>query len=414
MAGWLSRLFGRSSSPAPRAAVQSASGGRLVTTSAELEEALRGSSSTASGAHVTPDRSMHVAAVFACVRIITGAVATMPLNIKRRVDARTREDAADHPVSRLVRRAPNAWMTPSAFRRMLTAHVLLRGNAYALKVKSAGKVVALIPMHPDRVVPRQASDNSIAYVYTRPDGGTITLPKDEVFHLIGLTLDGLNGVSVIRYAREAVGVALQTEKHGAKVFENGASLGLHFEHPTSLSAQALDNLKTSLEQFRGAENAHRMLITEEGMKINRVGMTMEDAQYIATRQFTRGEIAMFFGVPPHMIGDTEKSTSWGTGIEQQSLGFVAYTLQDWLTAWEETINRDLIAEDDVFARFNTAGLVRGDIKTRYQAYALGRQWGFLSANDIRNKEDENPIEGGDTYFEPLNMAAAGTNGDTTQ
>lgn len=392
----------------PMAAVQSASGGRAITTPDELAAFLRdGGPETASGAVVTPEKALGVAAVYGCVRIIAGAVATMPLGLKRKVDARTRVDVDDDPVALVLRRKPNEWMTPSGFRRMMTGHVLLRGNAYAMIVRSRGRVVELVPMHPDRVRAEQADDLGVVYTYTRKDGRQIVLPQSDVFHLVGLTLDGVNGVSPLRYARETIGLALQTERHGAALFRNGTSLGGVLATPKKLGKEGQEFLRASLDAYRGAENAHKTMILEEGMEFKPLGMTSEDAQFIETRKFTRSDIAMFFGVPPHMIGDTEKSTSWGSGIEQQSLGFVAYTLQDWLTAWEETITRDLITDPAMFARFNPAGLIRGDIKTRYGAYAVGRQWGWLSVNDIRGLEDMNPVEGGDTYLEPLNMQPLG-------
>jgi len=396
-------------SDGPRAATQSGGGGVTITTAAQLSEYLSsGAGMSASGAAVTPETAMRVAAVFGCVRIISGAVATMPLALKRRVDARTRQDASDHSLWRVLRKRPNRWMTPSGFRRMMTAHVLLRGNAYALIVRSGNRVVELIPLHPDRVRVVQADDLGLVYTYTRKDGVQATLQQSEVFHLIGLTLDGVNGVSVIQHARESIGLALTAEKHGNTTFANGTVLGAVLKHPKTIGKEAQEALQASLDRYRGAENAGKTLILEEGMDWTPLGMTAEDAQYIETRKFTRSDIAMFFGVPPHMIGDTEKSTSWGTGIEQQSLGFVAYTLQDWLTAWEETIGRDLISEDDIYAKFNPAGLLRGDINSRYAAYSTARQWGWLSINDIRELEDLNPIENGDDYLQPMNMEPAGT------
>lgn len=396
-------------SDGPRAATQSGGGGVTITTAAQLSEYLSsGAGMSASGAAVTPETAMRVAAVFGCVRIISGAVATMPLALKRRVDARTRQDASDHSLWRVLRKRPNRWMTPSGFRRMMTAHVLLRGNAYALIVRSGNRVVELIPLHPDRVRVVQADDLGLVYTYTRKDGVQATLQQSEVFHLIGLTLDGVTGVSVIQHARESIGLALTAEKHGNTTFANGTVLGAVLKHPKTIGKEAQEALQASLDRYRGAENAGKTLILEEGMDWTPLGMTAEDAQYIETRKFTRSDIAMFFGVPPHMIGDTEKSTSWGTGIEQQSLGFVAYTLQDWLTAWEETIGRDLISEDDIYAKFNPAGLLRGDINSRYAAYSTARQWGWLSINDIRELEDLNPIENGDDYLQPMNMEPAGT------
>lgn len=408
MSFW-SRLFaGKAPAGAPpRAAVQDAGGGLAITTASELDAALRSGALSASGASVTPDSAMRVAAVYACVRIISGAVATLPLHIKRRVDARTREDASDAPIWRVLRRRPNRWQTPSQFRRMMQAHLLLRGNGYAMVVRSRGEVRELIPLHPDRVAVTQGDDLALAYVYTRADGRLVSLGQAEVLHLVGLTLDGVHGVSAIAYARETIGLALAMEDHGATTFRNGARVSGVLKHPQKLGPEAVANLKAGLEAFRaGGEQDGKNLILEEGMEYDRIAMTAEDAQWIESRKFSRTDIAMFFGVPPHMIGDTEKSTSWGTGIEQQSIGFVAYTLEDHLTMWEEAIDRDLIGADDtLYARFNRAALVKGDIKARWEAYVKGLQWGVYSPNEIRALEDQNPRDGGDVYYPPPNMTA---------
>ncbi len=402
-----------SHAPSPRASVQDSGGGLLITSAAELDAALRAGAVSGSGMTVTPDSAMRVAAVYACVRIISGAVATLPLHIKRRVDARTREDASDASIWQLLRRRPNRWQTPSQFRRMLQAHLLLRGNAYAMIVRSRGTVQALIPLHPDRVEITQGDDLALTFLYTRPDGRRLRLSQDEVLHLVGLTLDGVRGVSPIAYARETIGLALAMEEHGATTFRNGARVSGVLKHPQKLGPEAVANLKAGLEAFRaGGDQEGKHLILEEGMDYARIAMTAEDAQWIESRKFSRTDIAMFFGVPPHMIGDTEKSTSWGTGIEQQSIGFVACTLEDHLTMWEEAIDRDLIGTDDLlYARFNRAALVKGDIKARWEAYVKGLQWGVWSPNEIRALEDQNPRDGGDVYYPPPNMTATSNEAD---
>lgn len=390
---------------APRAAVQSAGPGALITTQAELEAYLQSGRETASGANVTPDSAMRTSVIYGSVRLITGAIGNTPLQLKRRVDDRTREDASDDPLAKILCRPRKGRLTPSSFRRMMTAHLILRGNGYALIVRSLGRVVDLIPLHPDRVRVEQRDDLSLAYTYTRKNGRQIDIPQQDMFHLLGLTLDGYRGVTPITYAREAIGMSLTTELHGAKTFANGAALGLHVSHPNKIGNEAKDHLKSSLEEYRGAENAAKTIVTEEGMKIERIGMTAEDAQYIETRKFTRTELEMFLGVPGFMLGDTEKSTSWGTGLEQQRSGFVAYTLEDYYTAWEETITRDLLPdESDLFVRFNRNAAVRGDLKSRWAAYVQALQWGVYSPNKVLELEDENPREGGDIYYPPPNTA----------
>lgn len=403
------RIFGGGSSPAsqPRASFQDGGGGVVINTSQQLEEALRAGSVSSSGAPVTPTTAMKTSAVYASVRIISGAVANMPLHIKRRVDARTREDASDDPLWMVLRRKPNRWQTPSQFRRMMQAHLLLRGNAYAMIVRSVGVVKELVPLNPDRVDLKQNDDLSLEFTYTRKDGRKIKLAQHEVFHLVGLTLDGVHGVSPITYARETIGLALAMENHGATTFKYGARPSTVLVHPKALGPEGIENLRASLDEFRsGGEKEGRALILEEGIDVKPLAMTAEDAQWLGGREFSRVDIAMFMGVPPSMLGDNSGSDSnWGTGLEQKSLGFVAYTLEDWLTTWEETIGRDLIEDgSNLYARFNRAALVKGDIKARWEAYVKGLQWGVYSPNEIRALEDENPREGGDVYYDPPNTA----------
>ncbi|SLN36659.1 Phage portal protein [Aquimixticola soesokkakensis] len=411
-------MFRRQSAPAeqPNASYQDADGGVLIETSQDIEDAIRiGMTGSTSGVAVTPHSAMQVSAVYACVRVISGAVANLPLHIKRRVSDNTREDAADASLWRVLRRKPNGWQTPSQFRRQMQAQILLRGNAYALIAWSRDRVVSLVPLDPDRMVVAQADDGEVKYEYTRKSGSRINLPSREVFHLVGMTLDGVHGVSPITFARETIGLSMAQERHGSTTFKNSARPSMVLQHPGKLGKEGLEFLRSSLDAYRsGGESEGKALILEEGMNTAPLSMTAEDAQWIESRKFSRSDIAMFFGVPPHMIGDTEKSTSWGTGIEQQSIGFVTYTLEDHLTTWEETINRDLIPESeaDMYARFNRAALVRGDIKTRWEAYVKGLQWGVISPDEVRALEDLNPRSDGEgmQFYDPPNTAGGDQGG----
>ena len=215
----------------------------------------------------------------------------------------------------------------------------------------------------------------------------------------------MHGVSAITFARESIGESLAMTEHGGTMFRNGGRVSGVLTHPGQLGDEGYDNLKASLDDFRSnGEREGKELILEEGMTYTQMALSAVDAQWIESRKFSRSDIAMFFGVPPHMIGDTEKSTSWGTGLEQQTNGFVTYTEEDWLTTWEETVNRDLIEDDAVYARFNRAALVRGDIKARWEAHVKSLQWGVQNANEVRALEDMNPREGGDEYYAPPNAA----------
>lgn len=360
-------------------------------------------------ANVSADNAMKISAVWRCVNLISGKVATLPLDLKRREGAR-RVDADDHQLWDVLRRKPNAWQTPAEFRRMLQASVLLRGNGYAYIVRSAGRVIGLIPLNADNVEVKQNRDLTLTYNVTLPSGQRTVLAQKDMLHLRGLTLDGVLGLPVLTYARESMNLALNTESHANGLFANGTMAGGVLKHPGKLDEGGQEALRDSLEYYRkGGSREGRDLILEEGMTYERLGMTSNDAQFIQTRVQTLAEIGMYFGVPLHLIGLNDKASSWGTGIEQMGIGFVTYTLQDWLTMWEQAIARDLVGdkEPNLYAKFNINGLLQGDAKTRFDGYATARNWGWLSVNDIRALEDLNPIENGDEYLQPLNMTRLG-------
>lgn len=397
---------------AARAAVQPESPTQVITTPFQLEQALQSAASgNASGVPVTATTAMRVAAVYACVRLISGATANLPVDIKRRIDDHTVNNASDVPLWKVVHKRPNTWQTPSQFKRMMQSHLLLRGNAYALIVRSGARIIGLNPLDPDRMTVEQNEDLSISYRYQRRNGAFVTLAAEDVFHLVGMTLDGVRGVSPITFARETLGLSMAQERHGASTFRNAARPSLVLTHPARLGQEAIDHLKTSLDEYRsGGSSEGKTLILEEGMTAAPLSMNAQDAQWIESRRFSRTDIAMFFGVPPHMIGDTEKSTSWGSGIEQQSIGFVTYTLEDHLTTWEETINRDLIVAPDLYAKFDRSALLRGDATARWNAHVRAMQWGVMSPNEIRAREDMNPRKGGDVYYDPPNTAGGQNQG----
>lgn len=418
MASWFAQMFGFGSDapppPTPHTArhgfVPLADVSMTITSPEQLEAALREGNVSAAGQPVTTETALRVAAVFACVRIRAGAVANMPMAIKRRVDHRTRVDASDHPMWTVVSRRPNKWQKPAQFKRMMEAHVLLRGNAYAFKGRNLkGEVTSLTPLHPDRVEIEQRDDMTLEYIWTRKDGAKVRFAQDEIMHLMGLSLDGVRGVSVLGYAREAIGLSLAQDAHGSSVFRNGANVSGAITMPPgrSVTDEQAEHLRAQMDDFRsGGAREGKVILLEDGLKFEQMALTSEDAQWLEARKFSRGDIAMFFGVPPHMIGDTEKSTSWGPGIDSQTQGFVSFTLEDSLTAWEEAIGLDCldwVKNPDLFARFNRNALVRGDLKTRWESYVKRMQWGVSSPNDILAFEDENPREGGDIYYPPPNM-----------
>ncbi|HEY0116280.1 MAG TPA: phage portal protein [Allosphingosinicella sp.] len=392
----------------PRAAI--GEGGTLIVGPQQLEEALRHGNMSAAGTAVTPERAMRAAAVFACVRLRCTGPANLPLDIKRRIDERTRADASDHWAYPLLRRRPNNWQKPHQFKRQLQANVMLRGNAYALKVPGVGgRVQALLPLHPDRVKTQQLDDLSIVHDWTRKNGSTVRLGQEEVFHLYGLTLNGYSGVTPLTYARESIGTSLAMSEYAGRVLAKGARVSGALKTENKLTDKAWERLKESVEDFRsGGEREAEFMILEEGLSYEKMSLSLSDMQWIEALKLGWTEIGMFYGVPPHMIGNTEKSTSWGSGIEEQRQGFLDFSAEDDLTMWEEAINGDLIGDREpaIYARFNRSAFVRGNLKSRYGAYQIGRNGGWLSKNDIRGLEDMNPIPGGDDYDAPLNSNAA--------
>lgn len=394
-----------------------------ITTSEQLEAALRGiGAETASGQLVTTETAMRVSAVYGCVRLLSGLPANMPRAVMRRVDDRTRDYATDHPTHTVLSRRPNHWQKPAQFFRMGGAHILLRGNFYCLKVKDHRKrVISLLPMHPDRVSVKQTATLAPEYTYTRPDGQRIVYQAEDVWHVYLLTLNGYSGVTPLTYARETIGSSLAMEQFGANTFKNGARVSGMLKHPGKLSDDAHKRLAASIDEFRsGGAKEGKDLILEEGMDYGRMAMTAEDTQWIQARGMSNNEIYRFFGVPPHMMGDKDTTSNFGTGIEEQTNGFIAFSLEDYLTMWEEACTVDLLNEDDLFVRWNRGSLVRGNMKTRKETGLKEVQMGVIAPNEYRRMEDMNPVEGGDERYPPPNMTIDPTkdstkdNGNDTQ
>lgn len=394
---------------APRSEAFNPDGGITVTTPQELEAALRGGSTATNGVAVTAETAMRVGAVYGCVRLLSGPPATLPFQVKRRISATVREDASDTRIWQVLNRRPNRWQKPAEFKRMLTAHVLLRGNGYALKVAATlGGIQELIPLHPDRVEPVQNDDLSIDYIWTRKNGTRTKVPGKDMLHLKVLTLDGVKGVTPITYARETIGLSLGMDRHMGKIAGNGARASGVLRSPAKLSDPAYENLKKSIEEYRaGGDKEGEIMLLEEGLEYQQIGLSPEDMQWIEGRKLSRSEVCMFFGVPPSMVGDNSGSDSnWGTGLEQKSNGFIAYTLEDYFTMWEEAINLDCLDDDKLYAKLNRAALVRGDIKARWGAYVQGLQWGVMCPDDVRAMEDMNPRPDGKggIFYDPPNTA----------
>ncbi|HLI51911.1 MAG TPA: phage portal protein [Thermomicrobiaceae bacterium] len=359
------------------------------------------------GRRMTHDSAMTIPAVWAAVKILSETLASLPIQMYARQADGGKRRATEHPLYDLLHDLPNPWQTAFEFKEMLQAHVVLRGNAFArIQPGPRGMVDSLIPLHPDRVQTDTDGQTILGYRYTDPAGVVHPIRYDEMFHLRGLSLDGILGVSVIAYARESFGLAHAAESFGARLFSQDATPGGVLQHPGQLSNEAAERLRHDWQMAHaGLHNAHKVAVLEEGMTFNKLSFTPEDAQFLQSRSFQVAEIARWFRIPPHLLGDLERATF--SNIEQQGMDFVMYTMLPWITRWEQIISRDLIsATGTYFAEFLLDNLLRGDIGTRYGAYATGRQNGWLSVNDIRRMENLNPVPGGDAYLQPLNMTPA--------
>ena len=375
---------------------------------------------TAAGKYVTERSAMQMTAVYCCVRILSEAVASLPLQFYRYTDDGGKEKAVDHPLYFLLHDEPNPEMTSFIFRETLMTHLLLWGNAYSQIIRNGkGEIVALYPLMPDRMRVDRDDNGKLYYEYTVYDsddvagrkgtdrkGRMVRLQPADVLHIPGLGFDGLVGYSPIAMAKNAIGLAIATEEYGSKFFANGAAPSGVLEHPGTIKDPA--RIRESWQAtFGGSGNANKIAVLEEGMKYTPISISPEQAQFLETRKFQIDEIARIFRVPPHMIGDLEKSSF--NNIEQQSLEFVKYTLDPWVSRWEQAMVRALLTPDEkrkYFFKFNVDGLLRGDYQSRMNGYATARQNGWMSANDIRELENLDRIpaeEGGDAYLVNGNM-----------
>lgn len=365
---------------------------------------------TTSGKPVNERTAMQTTAVYACVRILAEAVASLPLHVYEYQDDGGKKLVHDHPLYYLLHDEPNPEMTSFVFRETLMSHLLIWGNAYAQIIRDgAGRVLGLYPLLPDKMDVQRDDRGNIYYVYSRnsdenpmfKEYGDIRLKAEDVLHIPGLGFDGLIGYSPIAMAKNAVGMTLACEEYGASFFANGANPGGVLEHPGVLKDPS--KVRESWNSvYRGVNNAHKIAVLEEGMKYQQIGIPPEEAKFLETRKFQINEIARLYRIPPHMVGDLDKSSF--SNIEQQSLEFVKYTLDPWVIRWEQSLQRSLLLPGEkgkYFIKLNVDGLLRGDYQSRMNGYAVGRQNGWFSANDIREMENMNPIpdeQGGNLYL----------------
>lgn len=392
---------------------------------------------TDSGIRVSEMTALQVTTVLACVHLVSGAMGFLDLRVYERQIASdkrvSKRVAYEHDLFDLLHYEPNDEMSAFTFRRTLQAHALLWGNLYAeIQRDSGNRAVAIWPRNPARTRPYRLGQSLViagekiaagSLVYKTTEGmdevstpdGEVTpntpervIPKEDMVHIPGLALDGRLGQSTVQLARQALGLALATEKFGAKFFGNGARSYGVLQHPAALSAKALNELRKSIQEAYGGENVQRPMILEEGMTWKETSTKPNEGQFLETRMFQVSEICRVFGVPPHMVAETEKTNRANT--EQVGLEFVTFALSPWLKAWEQELKRKLFPRvgrnaNRYFAMFDTRPLTMPDAEARRNFYNSGKQWGWLSSNDVREMEHLNPIEdaSGDGYWMPINM-----------
>ncbi len=361
-----------------------------------------------SGAHVSESSAMTLSAHFACVRLIATTLASLPIHIYEKTKT-GKKIKIDHPSAHLLRRKPNPEMTAMSMIEAMQAQISNRGSAFAeLVYDRSGNIIEIWPIAPGVCYPER--DPSGNLVYRIPSSGAI-LPAWKILHIPGLGFDGINSFSPVQLFRQSMGLGLAVEEFGARFFGQGTNIGAFFEHPNKLSAEAYDRLKSSMaEKYTGLQKSHGVIILEEGMKYSKLGMPLEDIQFIESRKFTATEMARIHSVPPHLIGDLEKATF--SNIEEQGIEAVIYLFRPWAVRWEQALNIKLFSEEEserFYVKFELDGLLRGNIQMRYNAYSIGLQQGFLNVDEVREKEDMNPLPDGkgQIYRFPLNLGEAG-------
>lgn len=368
---------------------------------------------TSTGIDINDNSAMGVMAVYAAVRLLSETIGSLPGHVMRETD-KGKEKARSHPLYRIIHEQANPEQTSMEWRETAMGHLLLRGNHISEKqLDGGGRVVALWPIHPDRVrVERVSATGPLVYLVKVPPSNTeVRLAPSQVLHLRGLGSNGITGYSPLALGRNAIALALAAQEYGARLFKNDTKPGGVLEHPGKLSQPAYDRLKASIKQeHEGLTNAHRMMILEEGMKWHQIGINPDDAQFLESRRFSVTEVARLFNVPPHLLRDLERATF--ANIEHQGIDFVVNSLRPWLVRFEQRMAIDLLSESDRvahFIKFNVDALLRGDIKTRYEAYQISKQNGWLNADEIREFEDMNPLPNGlgKDYWQPLNLGVVG-------
>lgn len=358
---------------------------------------------SSSGKVVTADKAIHLSAVWACVRLLSESVSTLPLKIYERQADGSRKPATNHPVYQVLCRRPNMEMTPSRFMLMLVASICLRGNAFIEKKRIGSKLVSLVPLLPQNMVVKRLDTGRLEYTYTE-NGLKRVIPENNLMHIRGFGLDGVCGMMPMREGRDVIGAAMAVEESAAKIFENGLQSSGFLSADGALNDEQRGRLREYMAKFTGSRNAGKIMVLEGGLKYQNVTMNPEAAQMLESRAFSIEEICRWFRVPAFMVGHADKQSSWASSVEGMNLQFLTNTLRPLLVNIEQEISRCLLdGDDDLFAEFSVEGLLRADSAGRSAYYTTALQNGWMSRNDVRRLENMPPIEGGDIYTVQLNL-----------
>ena len=358
---------------------------------------------SSSGKVVTADKAIQLSAVWACVRLLSESISTLPLKIYVRQHDGSRKAATDHPAYSVLCRRPNSEMTPSRFMLMVVASICLRGNAFIEKKFIANRLVSLVPLLPQNMVVKRLTTGALEYKYTE-NGNERVIPVKNIMHIRGFGLDGVCGMMPMKTGRDVIGAAMAVEESAAKIFEQGLQSSGFLSAENALSDEQRERLRGYMAAFTGSKNAGKIMVLEGGLKYQGVTMNPEDAQMLESRSFSIEEICRWFRVPPFMVGHTTKQSSWASSLEGMNLQFLTHTLRPLLVNIEQEIGRCLLdSDDDVFAEFSVEGLLRADSAGRAAYYTSALQNGRMSRNDVRRLENMPPIEGGDIYTVQLNL-----------
>jgi HK97 family phage portal protein len=374
---------------------------------------------SSAGVNVSADNALNVSVVYACVKRLSETLASLPLMLYERVGD-GKQPAVNHPLYSVLHESPNDYMTSFELRELIVTHINLRGNAFCVKsMNNRGIIESLIPLNPANMSVSR-SNGLLVYEYTYEDGRTETFAPDRIWHLKNLPIsclqngappEGILGVSPISLARESIGLSLAADEYGSRYFANNATVGMNLSFPGKLSENAKKFLKESLAEYAKSENRFKSIITEEGGKIDPLSITNEDSQFLESRQFQIEEIARIFGVPPVLIGHPTNTMTYASA-EQLFLSFATFTIAPWCKRLEQSMNKYLLSDAEqkrYFFEHVMAGLLRGDTASRFQAYSVARQWGWMNVDEIRALENMNPLpdEKGQVYLQPMNMTEAG-------